>query len=166
MEDEAPPKPKEGGDSSTALFLGLYLILLAFFVLLNTLAHIQEEKVKAAISSLEATFTSEVLNPGERARLSLKPGTAGISDSFRAEVRDLFQAAIPLARFQLQTRGNVLRVSVRTEALFYPGEARVRAEAVDLFSRLARVLQASRGGRAAACRDRAAYRPGHGLGSG
>lgn len=146
MEDDTPPEPEEAADSSTALFLGLYLILLAFFVLLNTMAHIQEERVKAAIASLQATFSSSVLSPGERSRLSLKPGTAGISDSFRSEVRDLFQSAIPLARFDLETRGNVLRVHVRTEALFHRNEARVRADAADLFSRLAAVLAQSDSG--------------------
>jgi len=47
-----------GGDSFTVMFTSLSIILLAFFILLNSMGTIKEDRVKAAIGSLTATFSA------------------------------------------------------------------------------------------------------------
>lgn len=51
-------KQEEGGSSSfTVLFTSLSIILLAFFILLNSMATIEEERVKKALGSLTKVFS-------------------------------------------------------------------------------------------------------------
>ena len=52
-------KPVEAGvDSTIALFLGLYLVVLAFFILLVSISSIEKTKSSKVMDSLSSTFTS------------------------------------------------------------------------------------------------------------
>jgi chemotaxis protein MotB len=54
MSDEE--ETKEGGDSFRLMFVTLSMILLAFFILLNSMSTIDESKTKAALGSLLGSF--------------------------------------------------------------------------------------------------------------
>ena len=45
-------------DPSVVVFLSLYLLLLAFFILLNSLSQPVAERIDAALGSIDATFRS------------------------------------------------------------------------------------------------------------
>ena len=47
-----PAKPKAPGDSTTPIFLALYLIILAFFILMNAISSRQEARSNAVLGSL------------------------------------------------------------------------------------------------------------------
>ncbi|MFB6359078.1 MAG: flagellar motor protein MotB, partial [Thiohalorhabdaceae bacterium] len=51
-------KKKGGGsnDGSRVMFVSLFMILLAFFILLNSIATIQEQRKKEALESLGGAF--------------------------------------------------------------------------------------------------------------
>ena len=48
----------ESGGQTTALFLALYLLVLAFFIVLVTISSLEDVKSKAVMDSLTSTFSS------------------------------------------------------------------------------------------------------------
>ena len=104
MEEEVEQPKEAPKDPTLALFLGLYLILLAFFVLLNTMATIQEDRVKAVLGSLLSTFSTEVLNFASPTEFSASVGDTLASQEFHREIRDFFEVAVPLAQVECLQR--------------------------------------------------------------
>jgi len=137
-EDLPATAPAE--QSVYTVYLALYLILLAFFLLLNSLATIKEERVKAVIDSLNATFAVPVEDADEARDPSSIAGEVPADQDRRAEVARYLFTAVPLARVEAFVVGGLMRLSIPTSALFEDGSARLRAERAPLFARIARAL--------------------------
>ena len=90
MDDEEDAKAP-AKDPTLALFLGLYLILLAFFVLLNTMATLKEDRVKAVLGSLLSTFSTEILNTVNPTEFTASVGDDLATKEFHREIRDFFR---------------------------------------------------------------------------
>ncbi len=136
-EEEQKEAPK---DPTLALFLGLYLILLAFFVLLNTMATLKEDRVKAVMGSLLATFSSEILNTLTPTEFTASIGQNLAVDEYHQEVRDFFEVAVPLARIELFSDGRVMRIKLPADQLFEANSATLRADRQDLVNRIIQSL--------------------------
>lgn len=128
-------------DPTLALFLGLYLILLAFFVLLNTMASVKEDRVKAVLGSLLATFSTEILNSENPTEFAASVGEFLTAKEFHGEVRDFFEVAIPLAEVELFSAGRDMRISLPVEEVFEPGTTRIRSDREDLLFRIGTSLR-------------------------
>lgn len=137
-DDEAPPKRQK--DPTLALFLGLYLILLAFFVLLNTLATLKEDRVKAVIGSLLSTFSTEILDTADPTEFTASVGENLATEEFHREIRDFFEVAVPLARVEFFSSGQVMRIKLPADQLFSPGTTVVRQDREELMFRIERSL--------------------------
>lgn len=134
---EAPEVPK---DPTLALFLGLYLILLAFFVLLNTMATPKQDRVKAVMGSLLSTFSTEILNKANPTEFAASVGDSLAVEEFHREVRDFFQVAVPLSRVEFYSAGTVMRIRMPAEQLFEAGSTLLREDSEDLMYRVTRAL--------------------------
>jgi len=51
------PKSEATGDPTIVIFLGLYLLLLAFFMLLNSIANVDSDRASDAVSSVGKAFS-------------------------------------------------------------------------------------------------------------
>lgn len=138
-EPAAAPRPT-GNDRNVALFLALYLLLLAFFIVLYSISQRDEVRTEAAINSLTATFDADRLTSDEVPQFTSSSGPFDPVENFRREVRGLFARDLPIARFEILQLGNTMRVRVPSEALFVPGRARVRTERTALMEALADAL--------------------------
>jgi len=103
------------------LFLALYLLLLAFFIMLTALSSLERQRADAVMDSLTLTFA-----PGRAARetemgLEDLTGERQAAEAFIALVTDLFQSAVPAIRVTETIPGLALEVRLRAEALFEPG---------------------------------------------
>ena len=57
MDDfDAPLEPEQTQDNTVALFLGLYLVVLAFFILLVTISTLEEAKSQRVMDSLTSVI--------------------------------------------------------------------------------------------------------------
>jgi len=138
-EEEAPPAvPK---DPTLALFLGLYLILLAFFVLLNTMATPKEDRVKAVLSSLLSTFSTEILNTINPTEFTASVGEVLATEEYHREIKDFFEVAIPLSRVEFFSAGAAMRIVMPADQLFEPASIRIRADREDLMRRIVTSLK-------------------------
>ncbi|GAA0603038.1 hypothetical protein [Caenispirillum bisanense] len=121
--------------TSLSLFLALYLMLLAFFITLLSLSTFEEDRQTRAVDSVNAAF-----NRFETTSLGRFTGDAGLAvqeaRSFHEELEGLFEAAIPAVKITHRSQGRVMEVDLPVEALFVPGEARLREPHLRLLDRI------------------------------
>ncbi len=141
MHRRSSAQPEDTGASTTALFLSLYLIILAFFVLLNAYSHRQETRTTAVLGSLGTTFSEVFLSATGPLEAARGPDAFGALGELEDEVRELFESVIPLVKVTPYLRYSQLLVEVPVDGMYAPGEASVRAKAAGLLDRLAEVLR-------------------------
>lgn len=139
MEDrEAISSLEPFKDTSLLMFLGLYLLLLAFFIMLNSISSYEIEKSRAVIKGLGIAFSQ---GSGKENATSQSGVILGNTRSLEA-VRRIFEAAIPLAEIEQPVAGRILSVSLPMDALFVPGSTALKSDQDGLLEQLAASLGA------------------------
>lgn len=130
--------------SGQILSLSLFLMLLAFFIVMNALSNYDVTRVKPIIQSIEKAFASQAKEAGE-INPSLTPDAAqstGRGDTL-SQIESLFQSTIPGAELTLnRVRGTLtakMRVSAFDYALSKTSTSSIRS-GDDLFSNQLRAL--------------------------
>jgi len=95
------------------LSLSLFIMLLAFFIVLNTISSYEEEKVKPVLDSIGATFASKVTEFGN----DLPSVTASVEKSLHEgstldKLESLFVAQIPAHKAQLNQSSGTMHVEL------------------------------------------------------
>ncbi|MFV3128384.1 hypothetical protein [Niveispirillum sp. KHB5.9] len=129
----------EGGDGATLLYLGVFILLLAFFILLNSISHFHDEKVGAVMRSVDDAFSAQ----------SLLTGAAGDRQQARrdaaralADLGDLIRAELPLAKVEAGTQTGTLHITMPAASLFAGDGLTIRPAQQTLMDRVARTLEA------------------------
>ncbi|MDP6343322.1 MAG: hypothetical protein QF578_02795 [Alphaproteobacteria bacterium] len=130
----------------TLILLSLYLLLLAFFVLLNSVARFEDTRARQAIGSVNAEFRALLPFTKTGRTSGTSDGIFRGADAFRRELRKLFEDALPLAVFEPAKGGEALRLEVAAEDLFRPGEVDLRPRSRPLIDKLAAILARDRPG--------------------
>lgn len=139
-EREAANTRDEESKRTSSMFLSVYLLLLAFFILLNSISTFHEVRTKAVMDSLTSTFAT--LMPVRSVPYSSQTGTVvGARDLFD-RVGELFEAAIPAAKIKVAQTGHLMQVSFPVDALFLPDKPDIRPAQGALVNRLAAALGA------------------------
>ncbi len=140
--DRLFPPHRRQNDPNTGLFLGLYLLLLAFFVLLNAISNFEESKSRSVIASVASTFSSS-LPMGRGALMDSSALDTGIEGrKFQDNLMALFEENIPFARVSIIEAGRIMEVVFAAEDIFVRAGAAMRPERLVLAKRLAAVLAA------------------------
>jgi hypothetical protein len=122
------------------IFLSLFLILLAFFILLNALATIEETKAHKVLTSVAATFRS-VVDFDTRAQLLISDlGPAPEAQEVMEALEQLWVTAVPIAKVEKLTNGRVMQMTIPVNELFLGGKAVLRADREALFDRTGLLL--------------------------
>lgn len=140
MDNFKPNKPGPVQDTGPILFLGLFLLLLAFFILLNALATREEIRTRAVINSLILTFQAP-----EQETLSTKVFISALApvpepEDLVDEFERLWVASIPLLKVTRLSQGRTMEVVMPTNELFVGPGADLRADRVTLFVNTAKAL--------------------------
>ena len=119
------------------VFLTLYLLLVAFFILLNAVSVINEEKSEEIIGSMRDTFRpvgdlSEIAS-----EFSSDIGSFAQASVTLLAVADLVKKAIPLAQVENVEQGELMSITLDANALFVPERAQLKASAEDMLRRTA-----------------------------
>lgn len=122
MGDGADTHGREAGGSPITVFLSLFMLVLAFFIVLTAISQREQKRAAEAIGSVAEVFRSGdriVVSPARR------PGEAAFdpAGSFHEEMRRLLQATLPIAPLDPVQDGEVLRVTVPAHLLFRHGSA-------------------------------------------
>jgi hypothetical protein len=128
---------------SITLFLSLFLLVLAFFILLVSISSTEEVKSKALLDSLSSTFSS-VLPP--RMDLTTFNATTGdflAADEFQRQVTGLFSTVIGVEKVDAIQPGRLMRVELDGDSLFELDQDVIREAQYDFMDRLVAALSAN-----------------------
>ncbi len=124
------------GPNTSALFLSLFLLVLAFFILLVTISTLEEVKTKSVMDSLTSTFTSIVPPSTDPTRFKSKEGDLVAGQQYQETVTDIFAAALQVAKIKVVHPGRLMQVQIPANTLFVAGEARIQANQFELLDRI------------------------------
>lgn len=132
----------EGGgrDNTIALFLGLYLVVLAFFILLVTISTVEETKSKKVMDSLSSTFTSIVPPSADLQAFKSKDGDVLAGQEFQQQVTGIFATALGIDKVKTVQPGRQMRLLLKADNLFFQDEARIRPAMYPLLDRTVAAL--------------------------
>jgi hypothetical protein len=122
-------------------FLSLYLVLIAFFILLTAMSSFQPAKTADALQSLKSAFPSALSFgvPQDHTTTLFVEAQRSYAD----QIGRLLAASLPNAAIDRPARGNQLEAMVPVASLFQPGSAEIDGAADKLLSGLVPVLRAA-----------------------
>ena len=140
FEDEHPlPVRRETGP---LLFLSLFLLLLAFFILLNSISSLRETKSRDVLSSVAATFQTSA-DPDQNAEVLISTlGAVPDPEKVLDEVERLWLSEIPFVKVDRFSAGLQIMVELPVFQLFVGAEPMIRGDRGDLIAATAHVLSA------------------------
>ncbi|SCA57892.1 putative PPE-repeat protein (Cell mobility) [Candidatus Terasakiella magnetica] len=136
-------RPKSDAGRTITLFLSLYLLVLAFFILLVSISSMEEVKSKALMESLSSTFSS-VLPP--RMDLTAFNATTGeflAADEFQRQVTGLFSTVIGVVKVDAIQPGRLMRIELDGDGLFELDQDVIREGQYGFMDRLVAALSAN-----------------------
>lgn len=135
-----PDGSASGAPNSIALFLSLFLLVLAFFIVLVSISTVEKVKSDAVRDSLSSTFRA-VLSPSTNpTEFTSKDGNILAGQQFQEQITDLFATSIQVAKVEIVRPGSLMRIKLPVSAMFAEGATEVRPVAVPVLDRIVAVL--------------------------
>lgn len=132
-------EPDKG--ASQPLFLSLFLLLLAFFIMLNAMSTVEEGRSDRVLESVKRAFPSSVqFDVGDNA-LEADPGYV-VGESVRAALGAVFREVLPAVPVEIEADGNPIFVSIPAGQVYAPAAGGVTPIMERLAGRLAPILNA------------------------
>ncbi|QJE73001.1 hypothetical protein HHL28_07785 [Aerophototrophica crusticola] len=135
--------PEGDGSTGLVLYLALFVLLLAFFILLNALSNFHQDKVGAVRESVERAFSLSTDRDGAGTDRQREGARAEAARALR-DLGDLVRAELPLAKLEAGADGDTLVVALPVTVLVEAGA--VAPGASGLLHRAAVALQPRAGG--------------------
>lgn len=127
---------KGDAEANVSLFLGLFLLVLAFFIVLVSISTLEETRSRQVMDSLTSTF-SELIEPVENTDPFLgQHGDFLEPEAFQAEIADVFVTAISVVKIRVIKPGREMRVEMSTRQIFDDGSFELRAVRTPLIDRV------------------------------
>ncbi len=131
--DETVGRP-EGADTYT-IFLGLYLLILAFFIILVSISSQEEIKAKAVQDSLTSTFAN-LMTSSSMTTFTGQTGEIVAGQQFQERIEGLFASAVQIAKVKIVQPGRQMRVIMPSDSLFFPEKFEIRPAQFQLLDRM------------------------------
>jgi hypothetical protein len=136
-----PPQSRRGqSNSHIVALLSLKVLLLAFFILLNSLASFEEERRSAVVDSVREAFRG--LLPAER---SVNANPSGLDvfeggDDVVDTLKQLFGSDLPLVELPEASGARVLQIDLTADDLFESDGSALRPDGAETLRLVAGVL--------------------------
>lgn len=128
----ASEEPEGPDQSNVSLFLALYLILLAFFIMLNSSAEISEARARAVAAGV--TVRPMVLTDRSDAAMAL------VADRLEERLTELFDGHRPDEGWRIRTADGVIAVRLPQRKAFGDGSSVLKTTRIAMMQRLAEIL--------------------------
>ncbi len=143
MQEEFFDSTEGQGGGSIALFLGLYLLILAFFILLVSISTLEDEKTQAAVTSVTTSF-AKVLPPELQLKVDSEvAGEVLAGQHFQDSINDIFTSSIQITKAEVTQVGKQMVIQLDSDALFETGSDAVRKTNHPLLDRVVATLSGS-----------------------
>ena len=129
-----------GSDQTMGLFVALYLILLAFFILLNAVSEQAAVKAEAAMNSVNNTF-KEAKSLQNQRTLDPSSATEPANDIVLRQISRAFLSEMELQGRFSSAGGSVFEVQFPADNMFQRGSFRVRSDMTVFLDQLISVVQ-------------------------
>ena len=120
-EEEQPERP-----DVVPVFLGLFLLVLAFFIMLVSISTFEQVKSSAVMDSLTSTFTTVLPPTSDPTEFSAKDGDILAGEAFQEQITSIFSTAIQVEKIEVVQPGRLMRLRLNVNSLFREGESSVR----------------------------------------
>ena len=124
---------------SLPLFLSLFLLLLAFFIFLNSISSFESGKGDQVMASIRASFPG-FDDGGEGPGMLDGDEIGGVEKSVASRLNEAFAFVFPKLTLNVLDEGERIFVDVPMERLFIPGSSEARVTLQVLSRQLAKVL--------------------------
>lgn len=132
-----------GGGNAITLFLGLFLLVLAFFILLVSISTIENVKSKEVMNSLTSTFSDLVTPVTDPTDFVSMQGEILSPEVFQDRIAGVFSANVAVDHIRVIQPGRVMRIDLQALELFVDGSANIRPGHIDLIDRIVASLSAN-----------------------
>jgi hypothetical protein len=146
MEQPRQADRRTSGDSGNVVLMSLYLLLVAFFILLNSMAKFEDSRAEEAMGSVKSKFRNELAFADTGPAAPSQRGLAPAVDDFHGEVRQFFEESLPIDHVDPVQRGDIIRFAVPIDDLFRPDEVAPRPRGRPFLDRMAASLKQDRPG--------------------
>ena len=116
------------------------MLLLAFFIMLNTIASRDSSKSESAMGSVNSAFTKPSMAAAFRVERIVDLDTSLVPDRFSGDIFAAFSALTPTPEVTAVGSSGMLKVVLSTAEIFEPNSADVRTDRDELFAALAAAL--------------------------
>ena len=132
--------PREKHDPILLQVLSLYLLLLAFFILLNNISNASAARGRLVTGSLNSAFSGADRETESPAVFTARFGNFLSDPGFQARLSALVETDLALARFRAIEAGRVMVVRMPYDELFETGIAQLRFNRLPFLRRVARMI--------------------------
>lgn len=130
--------------NTAALFVSLYVVVLAFFIVLAANSQFDVEKTKAASQSVREAFSSDLETDVPFFAPSI--GNELSVTQFFEEMQTSIQAVVPVSEMEVITDGQMMIMKMPVTALFNRDDPHLRHDRRDFYNRLIAPMRKWRGG--------------------
>jgi hypothetical protein len=135
---------KAGPENTAALFVSLYVVILAFFILLTSNAQFDAEKTQHVTDSVKKAFSVEI--PTDVDVKTPHVGDQLSVTQFFEEMQSSVQSIVPLDEMEVITDGNRMIIKMDSTALFNRDDPSLRYDRRGFYTRLSDTMSKWRGG--------------------
>lgn len=137
-------KKKIPSDDTTGLFVSLYLIMLAFFVVMNSISNQDQNRVSAATESVTRAFKNPFEPEADFVDVSANQTAVTPNDEFYDQILGVFASLVGFDGKFPTRGGNVVKVKFRLSDLFEDNSNVFRDNQRAFLQQLAGFLKAGR----------------------
>lgn len=140
MSDEELKEVEEGTDMGVIiLMLGLYLIVLAFFILLNAISEDAPDKRDLVVESVQEGF--DFRDPGDGVGADLADiSFIPVYTAQKLEIEGLLESYLSISDYNVDHLSERLLVTLNANRFFTPGAVKIVPEMILFFEDLAEIL--------------------------
>lgn len=133
---ELPPEEPVNAPDIVPVFLGLFLLVLAFFIMLVSISTFEKVKSTAVMDSLSSTFTTVLPPTSTPTDFNAKDGDIIAGEAFQEQITTIFSTAVQIEKISVVQPGRLMQLRMPSSALFQEGKPQVRDDMLPLLDRV------------------------------
>jgi len=141
---ETNNRPTGHTDTTTGTFVSLYLIVLAFFAVLNSISNQEENRVTAATESVTRAFKNEFEPEADFIDVTASPDALTPNDEFYAQIQGVFASLVGFDEKFPSQGGNIITVKFKANDIFEVGSNIIRPDQQAFLNQLVNFLKGSK----------------------
>lgn len=134
------PSGHDGRTGTAYVYLSLFFLVLAFFIVLVAISTIEKTKSKAVMNSLTSTFTTYQPEGTKPTDFTAKEGDVLGRQAFQEKITGIFATTLQVAKVEVVKPGRLMRAQMPSSAMFENNEARIRQNALAFLDRTVAAL--------------------------